>query len=177
MEIKNIEKKTYELLGVNFFRKYILFTWDTLLTPIGGAPGYRIDKLTIKGIEEYKSTTKLFARAHFWMMMGTISLYFLNWVPESFLICNIIVHLQCIMTQRYTYLRINEILEKHKRLEKRKLKNVSDKENETKKQEQIPMDKDQCYWTTPLDTLEAKITEENENFQEQECIYHSVKSR
>ena len=48
MKIRDIEKKTYELLGVNIFGKYILSAQDKLFMPFGGDPDYRIKNKTIK---------------------------------------------------------------------------------------------------------------------------------
>lgn len=169
MKIRNIEKKIYEILGVNIFRKYVLFTWDKLWKPIGGAPGYRIKNNTINDIEEYKTTAKGFAYVHFWISIDIIGLYFFHCIPKSSLILHLILNPYCIMTQRYTCIRINEILEKYKELEKRKSENANNSTNEenfdydlnytnqpekVENYEQIPTSIEAYYCSKSLETLE-----------------------
>ncbi len=89
-------------------------------TPIGGAPGYRIKSKKIDDIEEYKFLAKGFAFAHLVFLMVLIGLCIFNWMPKFSLVINLIFNSYCIMTQRYTCIRINEILEKYKELEKRR---------------------------------------------------------
>ena len=121
MKIRDIEKKIYELLGVNIFRKYFLFTYEKLWKPFGGTPGYRIKNKTINDIEGYKSQAKGFAIAHFIFLICVVGIYyFFHVLTELQLITQLILNPYCIMTQRYNCIRINEILEKHKALEKRK---------------------------------------------------------
>lgn len=109
-----------------------MFTYDKLWKPIGGAPGYRIESKTIKGIEEYKSNAKNFAFAHLWFLTFVMCLYcVLHLIPKFALILEIILNSYCIMTQRYHCIRINEILEKHRELEKRRLEKSKLEEENT----------------------------------------------
>ena len=121
MKCRDIEKKIYELLGVKIFRKYVLFTYDKLWKPFGGAPGYRIKNKTINDIEGYKSQAKGFAIAHFGLLIFIVGIYyFFHAITESGFIIQLILNPYCIMTQRYNCIRIDEILEKYKALEKTK---------------------------------------------------------
>lgn len=121
MRSRNIEKKIYEFLGVNIFRKYILFTYDKLWKLLGGAPGYRIKSKTINGIQNYKIQAKAFAAVHFINLIFIIGSYYLfHTLSEFYLILSMIINSYCIITQRYICIRINEILQKHKELEKRR---------------------------------------------------------
>lgn len=61
---KNIEMHIYELLGVNIFRKYILFTLEKIFKSINIDVGYRIKKLNIEEVINYKYKTILYAIAH-----------------------------------------------------------------------------------------------------------------
>ena len=88
-----------------------------------GAPGYRIKGKTINDILEYKSLAKAFAYTHLCIFIGALGLYYLHCIPVSSLILNLILNPYCIITQRYTCIRINEILEKQEELEKRKTEN------------------------------------------------------
>lgn len=169
MKFRSIEKKIYKLLGINIFRKYVLFTWEKLCKLIGLDPGYRINSKTIEDIEEYKSQAKAFGYAHFILLFIFSGLYFFHWIPEASMIVNLILNSYCIMTQRYTCIRINEILEKYKKLEKRKLENEKNNGSEenfdfelnsanqkVEKQEQMPTSIETYYSEKSFETLKKE---------------------
>ncbi len=106
---RDLEKKIYELLGVNVFRKYVLFTWEKIAGFFHLPIGYRLDDMSIDGIKAYKNRTKSFALAHVFCFF--ICLPFL-YGPLSW-IYNIFLNLYCIIVQRYNYIRIEEIEEKY----------------------------------------------------------------
>lgn len=176
MKFNDMEKNIYELLGVNIFRKYVLFTWNKLCKPIGGAPGYRIKNIAISDIEEYKSQAQVFGFTHVGMLIGMAVLYYFHIIPHLFFIVELFLNSYCIMTQRYTCIRINTILEKHKELEKRKenkanktelldydlnLKNQSEK---LEKQTQMPSSIEVCYWNKSFEPLEQMDSNFDDDF-------------
>lgn len=115
---RDTEKKIYELLGVNIFRKYILFTWEKIANLIHLPIGYRIENLSIDTIKKYKIQTKSFAFAHLACFFALIPLCS---NPFSW-IYNIFLNFYCIIVQRYNYLRIKDVEEKYEKLEKLKIK-------------------------------------------------------
>lgn len=111
--MNNFEKKLYEFLGVNIFRKYFLFTWEKFANIIKFPVGYRLESMTISGIEKYKKEVVGFGKTHFVFMLATL-LFFPILSPQA-LILSTVLHSYCIMTQRYNYIRINEVLKKHQK--------------------------------------------------------------
>ena len=67
MKGRNIEKKIYECLGVNIFRKCLLVI-DKLAKLLHLDIEYKINNKTIEGLEEFKSKKKLLGTTH---IMGT----------------------------------------------------------------------------------------------------------
>lgn len=127
----DIEKRIYELLGVNIFRKYILFTWEKIANLLHIPIGYRIENLSIDAIKEYKFNTKMFALAH--IASFSICLPFC-FTLKGFLY-NVLLNGYCIMVQRYNYIRIRQIEDKyakHQKLKEQRQKKLA----EEKKQEQ-----------------------------------------
>lgn len=118
MKGRNVEKKIYEFLGVNIFRKYVLGTWEKIANKLKIDIGYRIKDRSINGLENYKKLSKGFAYAHLGLFLFFLSIggIFFSKGIEWF---NIIFNLYCIMVQRYTHIRINEIIERHNELEKK----------------------------------------------------------
>ncbi len=127
MKRKMTEKRIYELLGVNIFRKYVLFVWEKIwkLMHLEKCIGYRINDKTIDGLKDYKYQLKLFAISHIVDLGILIVTGILTSQGIVWWIFSIGLNAYCIMTQRYTHIRINEILEKHN---KRKQKNTDNDE-------------------------------------------------
>ena len=117
---KNIEKRIYEYLGVNIFRKYFLFTYEKLMKLFHIPIGYRLEEKNIDGIKKYKKFLKSFALGHSMLLiMIIISIFYIKMKCYQ-IILNVGLNLYCIMVQRYNQIRINEILEKYQELEIRK---------------------------------------------------------
>ena len=129
MKKRNIEKKIYEILGVNFFRKYILFSWEKLCKLVNFDPCYRLDKKTLGGLKQYKSTCEVFAITHTTCLIVTCILCLIASVSIIYWINIILLHGYCIMTQRYNIIRINEVIEKYEKLEKKKIEKLIDNNN------------------------------------------------
>lgn len=129
MKRKNIEKKIYESLGINFFRKYILFSWEKICKIFNFDPGYRIASKNIKGLKKYKKLSIGFANSHLLVIVLAIILGILNQASIVFFIVHILINSYCIMTQRYNIIRIDEIIEKHNKLEKNKTKKLIENNN------------------------------------------------
>ena len=108
------EKKFYELIGVNFFRKYILLNFESLLNKVNLSMGYRVSELNIKAFKSYKTQSKYFAIAH------AIALVFILLFWPTFL--GIVLNIYCILVQRYNHIKINELLAKYEKLQKLKKK-------------------------------------------------------
>lgn len=102
------EKKLYELLGVNIFRKYILLNLDKIYKIFGFSLNYKLKKININKLKRYKINLKCFGVAHGIALIIGILLN-LN-LPF------IIINLYCILVQRYNRIRINEVLEKYEKL-------------------------------------------------------------
>ena len=118
---KSIEMRIYELLGVNIFRKYILFTWEKIAKLLRLPIGYRLDELSVEGCMRYKMMTKAFTIAHL-IIYPYLAIYaiFLNpTAPLWHIMLWTILNTYCIITQRYTTLRINRIIKKMELRQKR----------------------------------------------------------
>ena len=118
---KSIEMRIYELLGVNIFRKYILFTWEKIAKLLRLPIGYRLDELSVEGCMRYKMMTKAFAIAHL-IMYPCLAIYAILLNPTAplwHIMLWTILNTYCIITQRYTTLRINRIIKKMELRQKR----------------------------------------------------------
>jgi len=112
MKSRNIEKKIYECLGVNIFRRYVLFTWEKITKLIKLDVGYRIKDGSVDSLIDYKTLSKGFAIGHSLLLLiiiiaGVCSPHDIYWW-----ITNVGLNTYCVMVQRYTHIRINELLEK-----------------------------------------------------------------
>ncbi len=107
---EKVEKKIYEYLGVNLFRKYVLFNWEKVLKKFNFDCSYHIDKLDYDSIKNYKEIMKSYAIAHL-ITMIVASFFLIDVIPV--LVLNIILNGYCIMTQRYNTIRANDILKKN----------------------------------------------------------------
>lgn len=117
---KSIEMRIYELLGVNLFRKYILFSWEKIAKILHIPIKYRLSNLSTNAVTDYKIATFCFSVIHGALLFiyiidcisikGSISNYLFAYFLNSY----------CIMTQRYNYLRIKRIENKRKILDERK---------------------------------------------------------
>lgn len=119
---RNIEKRTYELLGVNIFRKYVLFTWEKLWKLVGldFLLVYRIENKSIEEIKKYKSISKAWAFGHsIYMIFITLYGIILS-LGAGFILTQIVLQSYCIITQRYNHIRINETIEKYEELMKKR---------------------------------------------------------
>ena len=112
MKSKNIEKKIYECLGVNIFRRYVLFTWEKIAKLIKLNIGYRIKDGSVDSLKNYKFQSKGFAIAHAILLVIVIITGLC--LPSTLVwwIINIGLNAYCVMVQRYTHIRINALLEK-----------------------------------------------------------------
>lgn len=124
---KNIELKIYELLGVNVFRKYVLFTWEKIAKFFNLDVGYRLDKINTYGLLNYKERAKIFALMHTILLIGW-SIFQITY-PSSLvdILYNLIINGYCIMVQRYNIIRINNLIEKQ--IDKYKGKKEKNEEN------------------------------------------------
>jgi hypothetical protein len=117
MEGKDVEKKIYEFLGVNVFRKYILLPWAKLmkLIHLDSMFNYQISDTSINGLKDYKSQSKFAAAGHVLVLIITAIAF-----PQGVIgwLVNIAFNSYCIMVQRYNHIRINEIIAKLERREK-----------------------------------------------------------
>lgn len=132
MKKHNLEKKIYECLGVNIFRKYILFSWEKICGLLDFDPDYRVEDRTINGLKRYKDTSKAFAISHLITMIITVIVLSVIKASLGIYITNCLIHSYCIMTQRYIHIRINELIE---RLEKREQKNRIKQQQDTKSEQ------------------------------------------
>lgn len=125
---RDVEKKIYECLGVNVFRKYVLFTWEKIAGLFHLPIGYRMEDLSIDAIKNYKSRTKAFTIAHIIAFFIMIPMCFnpLSWMY------NILINFYCIIVQRYNFLRIKEVEEKFEKLQALKMKRQKRLENKDK---------------------------------------------
>lgn len=125
MKSKDFEKKVYECLGVNFFRKYILFNWEKICKLVKFNPGYRLTCKNITGLKKYKKLSKGFEVVHIGILIYVILLFILNKLHIISLVINGLINGYCVITQRYNIIRVNEIIEKYQKLEdKKKLKRI-----------------------------------------------------
>lgn len=120
MRNKKTEIKIYECLGVNIFRKYILFTWEKVAKFLHIKVGYRIKDMSIEGLKDYKIQSKLFALTHFCLLIYIIILAIIKDAPVVTWVVNIIINSYCIMVQRYNHIRINRLIDIKQRREKKK---------------------------------------------------------
>ena len=103
----------YEFLGVNIFRKCILFTWEKIAKLIKINVGYRLNKFSIEGLNDKKKDTIGYAKAHL-LLLITISVLYTMVLYASLLptIAMIFFNIYCVMVQRYNYIRIKKAIEK-----------------------------------------------------------------
>ena len=104
--------RIYELLGVNIFRKYILFTWEKIAKSINIDVGYRIDKLNIEGLINYKHNIIGFTIAHSILLLDIFVESIIYHMPLSYNLFGIILNSYCIMTQRYNYIRMKQLIKR-----------------------------------------------------------------
>ena len=130
---KDKELRLYELLGVNVFRKYVLFTWEKIAKFIHLPIGYRIDEYSTTGFKFYQIKAIAFAIAHSGLLAYTIVDCILSSSPIWNYWLSILLNSYCIMTQRYNYIRIGKILERKKqrdaRIKKQKEEKVIEKDD------------------------------------------------
>ena len=120
MKHKNIEMKIYEWLGVNIFRKYVLFTWEKIANFLDIDIGYRIKDMSIGSLKKYKTLSKGFAISHAAVLTLFIVLAIIKHTTVIYWVVNMGLNLYCIMVQRYNHIRINHIIDIKQRIEKRK---------------------------------------------------------
>lgn len=139
MKDRNTEKKIYELLGVNIFRKYVLGTWEKLwkLFRIDKLLCYKITDMSENGLKNYKIQSKGFAAAHIGLLVYVIINGILITPSMKWWVFNLGLNIYCIMTQRYTHIRINEILEKKEELKQRR----EERENSSEIENILTLDK------------------------------------
>ena len=109
---KNVEMRIYELLGVNIFRKYILFTWEKIAKSININVRYRIDKLNIEGVINYKKYIIGFIITHSILLLDIFVQCIIYHRPLSNALFGIILNSYCIMTQRYNYIRMKQLIKR-----------------------------------------------------------------
>lgn len=130
---KDKELRLYELLGVNVFRKYVLFTWEKIAKFIHLPIGYRIDEYSTSGFKFYQIKAITFAIAHLGLLAYTIVNCILSSTPIWRYWLSVLLNSYCIMTQRYNYKRIGKILERRKqrdaRIKKQKEEKTIEKED------------------------------------------------
>ena len=141
---EDTELKIYELLGVNIFRKKILFTWEKIAKLLHINVGYRLEDYSTESFEEYKDIAKWFAIAHAFVMAFLLTVHISYSASALAYIFNIFMNSYCIMTQRYNYIRINKILEKKKihdeRIKiKKEQENINQKDKELNKEELLKL--------------------------------------
>lgn len=141
---RNIEKRVYETLGVNIFRKYVLFMIEKIIK----VNVYRIQNKTVDGIKDYKLFSKIYAISHTFYLILFFNIEVSSFLEFLIWILAIMVNSYCVMTQRYNHIRINETIEKYEELMKRR--------EERKQQEQ----------TNEL-TYTKEIEHHNENVKEE----------
>lgn len=114
MKNKRIERRIYELLGVNIFRKNILFAYEKTFKFFHINVGYKVNELSVKGFQSYKSIMKRFAISHLFSFI--LLLFIIEFFYSDIFLIGIIIDAllngYCIMVQRYNTIRINELLEK-----------------------------------------------------------------
>ena len=132
------EIRLYELLGVNIFRKKVLFAWEKFAKFFHLDVGYRLDSYKTEDFKEYIGRTKAFAIAH--VITFILSELFIC-TPTTSLGGHLFIFLlngYCILTQRYNYLRIKKILDRKQKRDERIAKEEEEKEKE--KEEEIVHD-------------------------------------
>ena len=133
---KNVEMCIYELLGVNIFRKYILFTWEKIAKLIKLNVEYRIDKLNIEGLNNYKKNIISFAMVHSILLFFIFVQSIISHKALSYNLFNILLNSYCVMTQRYNYIRINQLI---KKMTSRYERQKNEIEEEPKKDNSLPL--------------------------------------
>lgn len=113
MKTRKIEKRIYEFLGVNLFRKYALGLWEkTILKLLHLGEGYHLPSKDTEGLKKYKNKAITYASAH---IMGLI----LSLI--DFNIFGLLLNGYCIMVQRYNWIRIDDILRKKEKIAAKKI--------------------------------------------------------
>lgn len=143
MRGKITEKRIYELLGVNLFRKYILGGYQALFNKIFFITGltkryglkdmYKMRNFSTEGLKSYKKWSKVYAIEHIcsFIIQGTVLVLK---TPRTFLICwlslAMIIDVYATMTQRYHHIRINKILEKMNKKDNNNTENIMEIDNQ-----------------------------------------------
>lgn len=141
MENKINEKRIYELLGVNLFRKYVLNSYQKILNGLFFITGitkffgirdiYIMNDFSTEGLKKYKKWSKVYAVEHvcsFLLMSAMLGLPDLSILLTCSILFVMITDIYAIMTQRYHHIRINDILEKREKLQKKLEERTSDEE-------------------------------------------------
>ena len=104
--------RIYELLGVNIFRKYILFTCEKIFKSINIDVGYRIKKLNIEGVINYKKYIIGFTITHSILLLDIFVQCIIYHKALSDFLYSILLQSYCIMTQRYNYIRMKQLIKR-----------------------------------------------------------------
>lgn len=170
MKNRKFEKKIYECLGVNLFRKYVLFYIEKIWKIFSDQDiiGYRLNNFSIESVKKYKNVTKGFACAHFLVFI----ISFPDMTTVSDFLFNLLSNGYCIMVQRYNSIRIDETVEKYEKLmEKRKNKYETNGNNDVKSEKDVHKGNVSCSKKEELielknELLVYKIISEQENCNE-----------
>ena len=133
---KNLELKIYEILGVKIFRKLVMkllyfcaYPYFILLKIpkekrkkiLYNTPSNYFMKKgnALQDLKDFKKQLYFNAGIHIIVLIIILTILYTNiFVDIPFIILN----LYCIMLQRYNYIRINQVINKHKIFEKNKIK-------------------------------------------------------
>lgn len=147
---RNIEKKIYEYLGVNIFRKVLLLL-DSFLKIFHVDMRYKINNKTIEGLKDFRKGKVALGIVHIEMISLSIGILFINPVYWLFYV---ILNIYCVMLQRYDYIRVDEIIKKY---EQRKSKQVV---TNTENQEDTQTDREQ------VKSIQTSLIKEKSNTEE-----------
>jgi len=129
------EKRLYECLGVNYFRKYVLCSWEKICKLFNLNLGYRVNDFTMKSIKMYKRQIVSFSIAHLACFLFLTLFGIFKSANIIFWMVNIGLNSYCLMVQRYNYIRINKFIERQQKISDMdicKLTNVCNKEYDKK---------------------------------------------
>ena len=141
---KNFEMKTYELLGIKYFKKIVLGIVYISIIPItrnltkeerikfmqNNKTNYSLGKgYDLQKLRTFKKSLLFNASIHIYSLISCIK--FLSNTFSIFAFIILILNIYCIMLQRYNHIRINNVLKKYEPIEHKKKKDL--KQELTKK--------------------------------------------
>ena len=181
MNNNQIEKKIYKILGVNIFRRYVLGTYEKIFNFIPnllgykGYTGYRINDFSTLGLQKFKSKSIGLAIQHV-IQFSVVALAYISvaitvgltpYMLSVWIICSLL-EIYSFMSNRQHCIRIDEILEKRKKIQElleqnNTFKNAINNDSIMQRQESLPLSHERI---SSFKEFDSYIEEKNRKYLE-----------